>query len=509
MLGEKQRTFKSHTAVSLEALVPENNFYRQVEAKLDLSFVRELVKSHYASTMGRPSIDPVTFFKLQLILFFEGIRSERQLMGMVNMRLDCRWYIGYDLDEAVPDHSSLTKIRHRYGLEVFQRFFEQIVQLCMDAGLVWGKELHVDGTLAEANADYDRQIPRFAWQAHVQSLFEDPAPTAVNTDRHFVHKYDGHQRLVKANPYQRDVDYWVNPADMDATPMGKFKLGYRTHYGVDGGKSRIILACLVTPTTIQDNTPMLDLTWWSRFRWQLPLEVAVADRRYGTIENIVGLESSGVKAFTPLLTETARHDPNLFPRERFIYDPQQDHYICPQGETLPYAYTHNDLRFYRTKAKVCKACPQRIHCTSSKRGRILSHSIYKPFLDRVAAYHQTEAYQKAMRKRQVWVEPKFAESKLWHQGRRFRLRGIHKVNIEALLRAAVQNIKQFLKDSLQPRFPAPAGAVARCLERVSIFGIFPDKRAFTDFFNTLGRFFCNFNHHETDLSSFFAIYKRF
>ena len=79
--------------------------------------------------MGRPSIDPVTFFKLHLIMFFEGIRSERQLMETVNLNLAHRWYIGYDLDEAVPDHSSLSKIRDRYGLEVFQRFFEQIVEL--------------------------------------------------------------------------------------------------------------------------------------------------------------------------------------------------------------------------------------------------------------------------------------------------------------------------------------------------------------------------------------------
>src|SRR5260370_11357617 len=130
MLGQKVKCFKEQTTVSLESLVPENNFYRHVEAKLDLSFVRELVKERYATTMGRPSIDPVVFFKLQLIMFFEGIRSERQLMATANVNLAHRWYIGYDLDEAVPDHSSLTKIRDRYGLNVFQRFFEEIVERC-------------------------------------------------------------------------------------------------------------------------------------------------------------------------------------------------------------------------------------------------------------------------------------------------------------------------------------------------------------------------------------------
>ena len=137
MLGHKAREFKQHKSISLEDLVPDDNFYRRVERSIDLSFVRELAAEYYAS-IGRPSIDPVVFFKLQLIAFFEGIRSERQLMETVNLNLAHRWFIGYDLDELVPDHSSLSKIRERFGLEVFQHFFEHIVELCIKAGLVWG-----------------------------------------------------------------------------------------------------------------------------------------------------------------------------------------------------------------------------------------------------------------------------------------------------------------------------------------------------------------------------------
>src|SRR6185503_6868557 len=128
MLSVKQRVFKTHLGLSLETLVPPHNFYRQVQSKLDIDFVRELVAERYSS-LGRPSIDPVVFFKMHLIMFFEGIRSERQLVEMVNLRLDHRWYLGYDLDEAVPDHSSLTKIRNRYGVTIFQAFFERILTL--------------------------------------------------------------------------------------------------------------------------------------------------------------------------------------------------------------------------------------------------------------------------------------------------------------------------------------------------------------------------------------------
>jgi transposase len=140
MMGTKARLF---TPISLEELVPANHFYRHLDRVVDLSFVRDLVKGTYAER-GRPSIDPVVFFKLHLVMFFDGIRSERHLMQLSADRLSVRWFVGYNLDEPLPDHSSLTRIRERYGVELFQRFFEAIVDQCQQAGLVWGQELFVD-----------------------------------------------------------------------------------------------------------------------------------------------------------------------------------------------------------------------------------------------------------------------------------------------------------------------------------------------------------------------------
>src|SRR5438105_6724890 len=154
MMGSKQRHFAPLVNVSLEALVPQDHFYRHLERTLDLSFVYEFVHKTYAGG-GHPSIDPVVFFKLQLVMFFEGIRSERLLMRHAADRLSVRWYLGYDLDEPLPDHSSLTRIRERYGVEVFRRFFEKIVEQCQQAGLVWGKELYIDATKVKANASLE------------------------------------------------------------------------------------------------------------------------------------------------------------------------------------------------------------------------------------------------------------------------------------------------------------------------------------------------------------------
>src|SRR6266571_155325 len=147
MMGTKARLFTPITVVSLEDLVPATHFYRHLDRVLDLPFVRDLVKKTYAHG-GRPSIDPVVFFKLQLVMFFEDIRSERLLMQFV-----------------------ADKLSERYGVEIFRRFFEAIVEQCQAAGLVWGKELYFDGTKVQANASVDSLKPRFFVEAHLADLF--------------------------------------------------------------------------------------------------------------------------------------------------------------------------------------------------------------------------------------------------------------------------------------------------------------------------------------------------
>src|SRR6266852_4913731 len=263
MMGKKERSFAPLINVSLEDLVPADHFYRHLERTLDLSFVREFVQETYAGG-GRPSIDPVVFFKLQLVLFFEGIRSERQLMRHATDRLSVRWYVGYDLNEPLPDHSSLTRIRERYGVEVFRHFFEQIVEQCQQERLVWGKELYIDSTQVNANADLDSLTPRFAvearaaMQAHLAALFdcEDAtAPVAIgptplplpvvlseaereelateNAARHDWIAEEGRQQREVHGLYQRTADFKVSTTDPDATAMrlknGGIHLGYHTH----------------------------------------------------------------------------------------------------------------------------------------------------------------------------------------------------------------------------------------------------------------------------------------
>ena len=494
MMGRKERHFAPLIQISLEELVPKDHFYRHLERTLDLSFVRKFVQTTYAGG-GRPSIDPIVFFKLQLVLFFEDIRSERLLMRHAADRLSIRWFLGYDLGESLPDHSSLTKIRTRYGLEVFRRFFEAIVEQCQEAGLVWGRELYVDATKVQANASRDSVKPRFAVEAHLAHLFaseanEEPtstltikepervAPlplpvvlsdetreelTAGNEARHEWIEQEGAQdRSVTGRNYQRVADFQMSTTDPDATIMlskDGAHLGYQTHYVVDGGKARIILAALVAPAEVMENQPMLDLVFRTCFRWKLRPRQVTGDRKYGTEENIVALESQHIRAYLAL--PDPDHRTAFFSSDRFRYVADRDIYLCPAGKELHFAPWHSTERSsrYRAYGSDCNSCPLKAQCTTSKQGRSLCRSVDEEVLDRVRGYHETEAYKKAYRKRSVWVEPLFAEGKDWHGMRRFRLRRLWRVNCEALMIASGQNLKRLLKKRGWGRRPYPAEAV--------------------------------------------------
>ena len=493
MMGTKARIFAPVTNLSLEDLVPKDHCYRHVERSLDLTFVRDLVTSCYAP-MGRPSVDPVVFFKLQLAMFFEGIRSERQLMEVAADRLSLRWYLGYDLHETLPDHSSLSKIRDRYGVAIFRRFFDHIVEQCQQAGLVWGKELDRDATQVEAHADRDKLVPRFYVEAIneplaglfpaaeelppvVQPLAAPPMPLAValpveihaelastNEARHdWLANLGRPDRTVQRGRYRRMADIWVSTTDPDATLMhkkgGGSRLGYHTHYAVDGGKARSILGVLVTPSEVMENQPMLDLLWRCRCRWQLALRHVTGDTTYGTVDNIMPIEQAGIRAYVPL-TECGTK-PGFFGKQAFRYDPERDVYLCPNGTILSrYTYIYQERQIkYRAPAASCNGCALKARCTTSANGRTLERHFDEAYVERVRTYHATEPYKKAMRKRKVWVAPLFGEAKAWHGLERFRLRMLEQVNIEALVIATGQNLKRLLSWHGWGRRGWPGGAV--------------------------------------------------
>jgi hypothetical protein len=266
----------------------------------------------------------------------------------------------------------------------------------------------------------------------------------------------------KNSSYQRIADLRVSTTDPDATLMhkkggGGSHLGYHTHYVVDGGRARIILHALVTPSEVQDNQPMLDLLWRACFRWRLRPKQVTEDTKYGTIENLKAIEDAGMRAYIPLRNfEDSR---GVFGKQRFKYEEQADQYRCPQGEVLrlrAHDYARRQ-KLYRANPAICNNCLVKSQCTTGDTGREIRRYFEEEYVEWVRAYQSRPAYQKALRKRKVWVEPLFAEAKQWHGLARFRLRGLEKVNSESLLIAAGQNLKRLLQKWGWGRRPGPNG----------------------------------------------------
>lgn len=407
--------------------------------------------------------------------------------------LSIRWYAGYNLDESLPDHSSLTRIRQRLGLGVFRRFFEHVVERCQQVGLIWGKELLVDATKVPGNADNDSLVPRLkeVVDDHLVELFRDenddqgqedqresPPPllhpptasaTAESDTGAEVKRWDLLEecRLDPDRPlsqgYERISNRKVSTTDPDATPMtmadDRRVLGYQTHYMIDGGKARIILHALTMSGDVMENQPFLDQFRRVLFRWKLHPDRVIADTKYSTIENVKELDAIGVKAYMPL--RDWEHKTEYFGASHFTYDPDQDVYRCPEGQILRRSRIEwkAEKTEYQADGAVCNACPLKAKCTSSDAGRQLHRSFHAAAMEKVKSYEGTEAYQKALRKRKVWIEPLFAEAKRWHGLSRFRLRRLWRVNIETLLIAAGQNLKRYLAVRGWGRRHGPSGSL--------------------------------------------------
>ena len=171
MMGIKERKFHPLPEdISLEELVPKDNFYRRLQEGLDLSFVREMVEGLYAAS-GRPSIDLEGLLRLQMVMVYEDIRSERELMRVVSDRLSARVVCRIrplQLGSPVSPESAIA-----YGLSVFREFFERVVGLCIEAGLVWGEELYFDATKVDADAPEGLGRPGFYVEEYLDELFAE------------------------------------------------------------------------------------------------------------------------------------------------------------------------------------------------------------------------------------------------------------------------------------------------------------------------------------------------
>ncbi len=428
MMGKQKQVEPKlfYHGVSLERRLPQDHPLRKIDELVDFDFIRSKVADRYGKC-GNQSVDPVVILKLMFLLFYENVKSERALMSQLPLRLDWLWFCGYDIDALTPDHSVISKARHRWGEEVFIEFFNNILFQCIEAGLVDGETIHVDASMIDGNASKD----------------------SLKTQLRMVSK-DLYESLERgAEPNLPELEKRVSTTDPDARlgkKYGKVTLGYKNHRGVDD-KCGIVTATVITPANVNDEKVFVEVIEEHNANTGKKVKTAAADKAYGIGENYKYLYEHGITPCINHKTANSNCDP-AFNHDKFIYDKERDCHICPAGKILKRIQLNKDKKsvIYRAKRKTCKQCQYFKKCvTSKKTGRQIQRSIYKEYIDwsdRCITKHERK---RLMARRKYKAEGSFADAANNHGFKRSRFRGLEKTKIQNLLVAAIQNLRKLMR----------------------------------------------------------------
>jgi transposase len=467
---------KFYYNLSLDRLVPDDHLLRLIANAVDFSFIRPLCRPYYSHT-GRPSVDPVVLFKMLLIGYLYGITSERRLARELSLNLGYRWFLGYDFDQATPDHSVLSKARARFGSEVFESFFRSSIDLCREAGLLEEGPVYVDSTLIQASAAVDSLVrrdelvqPPLSVTEYVRRLYEENEPSRDADPPEQGQGGSGSGPLTRPNQELQST------TDPEATLVNRPEFGrhlaYKAHVAVSGLRGQVITAAVATTGAEADEHLLAEVLWQHRRLSRLSIPEVVADAKYGTGPNYRYLDQAGIPAFIPA-TRFGNQHTGIWGREHFTWLPEEDAYLCPAGQRLKrYANVVRTQRVqYRAPKGACVACPFRSQCAPSGRARALHRSwafdLVKAAQDRVAG----PKGRRRMAERKTRIEGTFGLAKELHGLRRTRFRGRRWVQVQLWLTAAAMNIKRAVRNTRRRGWPVVPARLLSRLPAVLLLGL--------------------------------------
>jgi transposase len=393
-------------AGSLSDLIPSDYILKRVDRVLDLSWVRAEVEEHYNTSFGRPGIDPEAALRLMLAGFFMGIVHDRKLMREAQMHIGIRWFAGYKLHERLPDHSSLTRIRDRWGKQLFQKLFERVVEQCIKAKLVSGDTVHVDATLIPAHSNWLQYARRHAQQ----TVDENPLP---DSEAALTRKADGTRVF-----------------------------GYKQHTAVDSDHG-VVVDCEVTPANQNEGEQLIDQVQRIEQTLDGQPKTVTADASYGHARNYEELEQRGIEPM--IVPQRRRSSESHIPVSKFKYDAHNDIVRCPAGRILrPSSRSDRGMR-YCSRASDCRGCPLRSKCIAPNRSvrTVTIVAGYTALLRARRRHLKQPISEQPIYVRHKWqVEGRHSEAKNIHSMARAVRCGIEQVRIQALLTAASMNLKR-------------------------------------------------------------------
>jgi len=339
--------------VNLARRIPEDHPLRKLKGALELEFVRQEVAQFYGDN-GNVSVDPVIIMKMMLLLFWDNVASERELMRVIPLRIDYLWFLGYGLEDEIPGHSVLSKARKRWGKGVFEELFGRTVGQCLKAGLIDGNKLHVDSSLVRADASLNCVVS--ITMAKLDEEDEEPA----DEDK----KGGGVNRKNRVS------------TDPDSTLVrhrtGKSLPSYKNHRALDD-RAGVITATKTTTGIRDDGAQLAEMVDAHEKRTGKRTKVVVGDSKYGITANLIALAGRGIRAHVADLRGKLRNHrlEGIYGQERFTYEERSDTFTCPAGRKLYNHHYHHQRGYheYRTREGVCDRCRLAHLCTRAKGGR--------------------------------------------------------------------------------------------------------------------------------------------
>lgn len=428
--------------IDYDQLIPPNHLLRKIDRVLDLRFLNDLTKPLYSEEVGRPSVAPDIFIRMILLQALYNIDSDRQLCEEVGFNLAYRWFCKLSLRDRVPNHSSMTRIRDRMGEETFKKIFLTVVEQCRSAGLLKGESLMTDGSYIKANASLYKMIERDGVSKNAE---EDGV---VEASQDGLSNKDLRQNSIVGKKLSNSTH--VSKTDPDATLSGKngeYKaLNYKTHHMIDAD-SRVIIDCHITTGADSETKTVLERVEAIRKNLNIIPKEVIADRGYGSGENLTKLKDKDIKTNIPLWNN--RLGRSFWKEiEGFAYDEDKIQMTCPVGHLMKRIQaTTQDSYNFSLPTKTCKVCPLREKCLSENqknnyRGKLIKISKYQSIYNEVQTQSMTKEFVTKLRERMWKMEGVFAEAKSHHGMRKARYRGRSKMQAQVYIISTVQNLKR-------------------------------------------------------------------
>lgn len=501
MQGKKQYQEKLFTNFHLSERVPQENFYRRLKEVLPLQWLYKTTKKYYGSE-GQCSIDPVVFFKLMLIGYLENLASDRRIISTVSMRLDMLFFIGYDIDEPLPWHSTLSRTRQLYGEEVFKEFFRKALSLCIDKGMVAGKRQAMDSVYVQANASMEslqrkevlKDVDNYANELKAEEeIFPAEEKKEIQNNEDAKENLlsvasSGKGPVCNNNQWSKSLSNHTlqSTTDKDARvsvkPGKARRLNYLAQVSVDTA-NHVITQIQSDFADKKDSQclPSLVLNTINNLSENgLQIEEVLADGNYSSSEALRLLQHKNIEGYIPNFGQYKSS------RMGFEYDKERDCYICSQGKVLEYKSikeSHgngNGMKQYRSSTKDCSSCPLKTKCIGKSPFKTIAVTVDKELFEKMEHRLQTSKAKRLKKLRSSTVEPVLGTLVNFLGMRRVHTKGVSLAGKCMTMAAIAYNLKKLLKWEDKNR-QAGAKALQQSIQAVFLM--------LTGRLNTFGRYY--------------------